>query len=1038
MAQQVRSAIGNFHGSKVTRMQSRLVKPPDCITMDNCDTSSGAVVPLKQDTLVDATVDKSFFYYNGQWRSTALEAEFLENDGKLYLSDGTTPRKLYTYLGNEYDEYLGIEKPGTEDASASVYYGSLHNYSYMDAWFIDPFVIGLRGSDVATAGSHLDVYQFTEDGTSLLVTATFASAHGTQLFCHVIDSTTIGVFICGPSAIKWYKFSISGNTLTAQTDITLGSGTFTCITGDHTSSNDGQWMSGAQSGSRWDSGWVMASSAEQLADGGNSWENTANIYAKDGNNAESGDVDTPETNLKSLIARFTFPEPPVGIDTFYVSVRTKYSWGSGSDWRWNTINRMQLYYGGWIGNNYAPVGIYQSKSGEYENIVSTGDWGVTNGITRDMITSGVLGFGLNFQSGNNGHWNVDYVEARIFGLVPADTEGEDKFEFFAGTTEGLNRYIYNTSTGVSLVDTTESSRSVASAYWDGNNISVLYTDRTFSLLNSYEVGGTINVLVEPTIGEPGSKICHDPFNEIYVGVSKSASDSGEGEVVCYDNDLVAELARIQALNVGTVFPTALCADDFRVYVSDDLGSYSDVRTFLNRSMDESGRMTGVFAGSSSIYGKCRSIRKCGGYIVSSLASTETNTFSGIWLYKANIEYLPSINHYSPSKANLNGVYSYGVTFYNERDGSESEMLLMIDDAYVIDGFIDIKNIPQPASDQATHIRLYRVGGSLSVFSLVEELTVGTTEYRDLVPDGETGDALPTGTRYQPPLNLRYITEAFGEFFGLSGTKLYFTTQANANYWTVFPIDLASIGTGIAPVAAGVLIFTRVKSYFLSGTNPDAFNLYPLSGDQGCVSGKSVQPFRDGALWISTDGLCFSNGGKPVVLSKELLGKISFEGIRASAVYDEVYYMAHSAGVFIADFRHDNLARFRDLADLDVDGMGVFEDILYFHKEGLGVFKAFAHATSKRRVTWRTGDRPTTDPASLKYYKFVKISYSGRPTFAVYVDGERVLNKVLAEAEEITDIDIDLPHVTAGRTVQYEIKGVFELHYFEEVADTNKR
>jgi len=1043
MAEVLRSQTRNFLGSKVTRLQEHLVVSPDYVELINADVSSGSVVPIKADTLVDGSVQKSFCKYNDDWVSTDADAEYLEHNGKLYLTDGRIPKKIYSYLDVEYTEDLGINKPGTEDTATPFYYGSIHTHPYMDAWFFDPLVFGLRGTDTSSAGTDVDVYKYSDAGATLLQTYHFSTPHGTKLFVGVVDSSTVAVFVMGSAAIKWFKYSLAANTFTAQTNITLtGGDTFKSITGDHTTSQDGQWMSGAQSGSRWDSGWCLATSATQLTDGGNAWYNTANIYTKDTTNATSGDVDTPETPLKSLLAGFTIPTPPEGIENFYVSVRCAYSWASGTDWRWNTINRLQLYNGGWIGNNYAPVGIYQTQTGAFDGIISTGDFGVINGITRAMITDGTLKFGLNFQSGNNGDWSVNYVEIRVFGLIPSVGTGEDKFELFAGTTDGLKRYLFNSTTGITLVDTTYAGKTVHSCYWDYSNISVAYTDAggtanpKMALLNSYTLGGALETVVSASVCEVPAMICHDPYNELYVAVDPDLSDSGDGEVVCYDNITTLELDRVELPDVGTTFPSGLCADDYRVYTSDLLGSYSYIKTYLNRTLESSGDISGVYDSANS--GNCRSIRKCDSYIVAATGSADPNTFSGIWIYHKNSEVVPTISHYTPCRSNMNGVYSYGLTFYNEKDGTESEMLLFVSDAYVVNGLIELKNIPEPTDTQVTKKRIWRVGGALRSFSLITELDLGVTSYKDLIPDSEAGESISLLGRNKPPLDLRYITEVFGTFFGISGNYLYYTTQANANYWTLFPLDLGKAGTGLAVCGQGLIAFTATRSYFLSGTTSDTFQLYPLSRTQGCVNGKSIQEdIGGGVRWMSSDGLCFSNGGKPVVQSKEILGKIGFSGITSSALYDDVYFMSHADGVFIADFRYNNTIRFSDLSDTDIDGMGVFDDSLYFIRSA-GLYGAF-NATINRKVILKSGVDVSTDPLAVKYYKNIRVWYKGRPTIKVYLDGVQYgKSHVLDAATVVTTKEISLEDSPLARHIQYRITGDFELHYIEYVYDGNKK
>lgn len=1026
MAEVLRYPIRNFLGSKVSRLQEYLVIAPDCVEMVNADASTGAILPVKDDTVIDGSVQKTFVEYNGVWRSTNLDADYLQYNGRLYLTDGVKPKKTYSYIGVEYTEDLGIDKPSPQDASVSFYYGSIHNQPYIDAWFIEPFIIGLRGDETSTDGTHLDVYQFTDSGSSLLLSHNLAAPHGTKMFCHVIDGTTIAIFVLGSTKIEWYKLAVLGTpTITKQTDITPASGeTFLSIAGPHDSANNGMWMNGSKSGSRWDSGWIRTSaSLPQTERDINGCTYTVNFP-------------------------FTVPTPPNGIETFFVTIKYSVSTSQESpDPIKANITTLQLASGGVaVGNNYAPT-VAIPRRYVFSGVVNTGDWGVAGGITRERVEAG-----LSF---NFGYYSVDLTDAfihasctitdcsiRVFGLIPDPTDREDKFEFYVGGTDGCHRFVYNSTSGPSILETWYSTKYVHGLYWSDSNLSVLYknsdgSNPKASLINVMSVNADDVVLVESIDVEKGPSICHDINNEIYVGVNESLSDSSSAEVVCYSNDTLVEIGRqVLTDSTGANFPTGMCTDGIRVYVSDDYGSYSDIWTYLLSTMEPSGKIGGIY--DSANYGKCQSLRRCGNYIITALASTDPNSFSGVWIQRINSEYLPNVLHYAPSKNNLDGVYSYGVTFYNVKDDTESEITMIVNDAYVVKGFFDVMNIPQPTDAQVTHIRLYRVGGALTVFSLIAELAIGVTSYRDQIADGEATTAISMTGRYRPPTDLRWITEAFGIFYGISGSKLYYTTQANPNYWTMFPIDLGDTGTGLAVTGQGLLAFTRDRTFFLSGTSPGTYTLYPLSRNQGCVHGKSIQEdIGGGVRWMSSDGLCFSNGGKPLVLSKEILGKITFVGIKASVWYDEVYYLAHSTGVFVADFRYSGAVRFRDLSDTDIDGMGVFDDTIYLHKTG-GLHKAFA-STQNRKVIYRTGVEVSTDPVAVKYYKNLRVWYKGRPTIKIYINGVQYGKSIVLDNKtDLTVYEIGIVDAPSGKYIQYRISGDFELHYLETVCDGNKK
>jgi len=183
----------------------------------------------------------------------------------------------------------------------------------------------------------------------------------------------------------------------------------------------------------WDTGWIAASRSQELSDGGNAWSHPEYITAIDGLEASSGDVDTPETRLKTLVGFFDVPAIPANVSNYEVSVFISFRWSGGTDWRWQQNERIQLRYGGsWIGNNYCLQGSPPTKSelpngsicprglsrnGSFSGVVSSGTFGISGGITPAMLASGNLALGLTSQSGNNGGWWVEHMAIRIVGQL---------------------------------------------------------------------------------------------------------------------------------------------------------------------------------------------------------------------------------------------------------------------------------------------------------------------------------------------------------------------------------------------------------------------------------------------------------------------------------------------------------------------------------------------------------------------------------------------------------------------------------------------
>ncbi|MGX8249205.1 hypothetical protein, partial [Escherichia coli] len=86
-----------------------------------------------------------------------------------------------------------------------------------------------------------------------------------------------------------------------------------------------------------------------------------------------------------------------------------------------------------------------------------------------------------------------------------------------------------------------------------------------------------------------------------------------------------------------------------------------------------------------------------------------------------------------------------------------------------------------------------------------------------------------------------------------------------------------------------------------------------------------------AYWVSTDGICGSNGNVPVVLSKDKLGKLKLDPVKA-VMLDQVYYLLlANRSILALDFRY--LPVFKEL-NLPVDMLHVGDDTLYGWRDGV--------------------------------------------------------------------------------------------------------
>lgn len=376
---------------------------------------------------------------------------------------------------------------------------------------------------------------------------------------------------------------------------------------------------------------------------------------------------------------------------------------------------------------------------------------------------------------------------------------------------------------------------------------------------------------------------------------------------------------------------------------------------------------------------------------------------------------------------LQGTYQYQLTYYNSTDGTESGPSPLSDELDLTDGgTVNIIGIPVSTDAQVDKKRLYRIGGNLTTATLVEEIDNATTVYLDNLKDTQVEGSLLTTTDAQPaPSDLAFLTEAYAMFFAAQDDKLRFTPIGKPEQWpALFFLQFDAPITGIAVVTHGILVFTKFKTHIVTGTGPTSLSQQLLTANQGCLAHESIQDISGAALWVSSDGICLSDGNEPTVISKDALGKVSLD-IIDSIVYDEAYYALKSDGTaLVFDFAYGKI--FKDL-NLDVYSLAIANDVLYGWRGGeLQTLYASETNATMKYMSPRFIEGSVTE---LKTYKNVRIYSKGDIIIKTYIDDSLIATNVLS-GEKSTWIKIPQAD-QRGYFIQFEIEGsgeVYEIEY----------
>lgn len=337
-------------------------------------------------------------------------------------------------------------------------------------------------------------------------------------------------------------------------------------------------------------------------------------------------------------------------------------------------------------------------------------------------------------------------------------------------------------------------------------------------------------------------------------------------------------------------------------------------------------------------------------------------------------------------------------------------------------YITIKASNDP---QVTSIKLYRLGGGVTQFSLVKEFLNVDIEFTDSITNIDLDGAVLNSYNNLPaPDGLQYLTLYNTMLFGSIEDKLYYTDVATPFVWSGFNfIDFDDIITGLGGTPNGLLVFTKHSTYIVTGTSPDTFSKYLLSAGVGCVLHKSIQSLNNTLIWLSEDSICVSNGGEIQSISRDKLNALDIKTPRCSAVLNDTYYVSHQNGTLIADFRFGLI--FRE-SDSVFYGLNVNDNILY------GV------DSNDRFVELYKGDKPSKihykspkfsdgSISTVKTYKDIYFHSSGDLNVKVFIDDILVGDKDLENG--FSELKVTSTN-TRGYSIQFEVSGTGTLNEIE--------
>ena len=268
--------------------------------------------------------------------------------------------------------------------------------------------------------------------------------------------------------------------------------------------------------------------------------------------------------------------------------------------------------------------------------------------------------------------------------------------------------------------------------------------------------------------------------------------------------------------------------------------------------------------------------------------------------------------------------------------------------------IQLRDIPRPATGSpAKYINIYRTIADGGTFFYVDRISTGSNIYKDTTDDVKISlnRSLNLAALNYPPLSIetgdeawttvggKYLTVEDGTFYLAYKDRVYLSAQDNPHGWDPARfLEFDDEVTGIAAEDRGVLVFTKNRTYHVTGTQISDIVRRWIPNYQGCPNWRTISYLFDTPIWLSYDGL--TKFGYEPNISVERISVLSekihtfSDNITFAVVANDIYYAFRSDGkCTCVDFRRGGVIYERTL-DADTAVYDEDNDRLLIEKNGV--------------------------------------------------------------------------------------------------------
>lgn len=367
------------------------------------------------------------------------------------------------------------------------------------------------------------------------------------------------------------------------------------------------------------------------------------------------------------------------------------------------------------------------------------------------------------------------------------------------------------------------------------------------------------------------------------------------------------------------------------------------------------------------------------------------------------------------------------TYYNELDGTESAPAPLTEEIeFPLAKKARLNNITYSTDPQVTNIRVYRVNDGITEPALAMEIPNVDGVYYDITPTLALTTLLDTFNNVPPPINIKYLIEAYGLFFAANGTSIIWSEPGNPNYFP--PANSVNYGfeiTGLLAIDIGVLVFGRTKTQILLGTTPEDFRKDKISDTEGCISHKTCKLVNSFPCWVSLKGICTISNSAVDIISYDKLDKISLN-VTNCTVQDETYWILVDKKYLLAmDLRFGTV--FKEFYfDNFLSDIVTIDDVLYTTVDGKLATLFTGKLLKLRYVSPEFSEGTLT---MVKKYNNVYIKYEGEFIIRVLIDSEEVQKINVYANEKFVDLKVPQDKQT-GHCIQIDIQGTGKIKEIE--------